>query len=410
MTSRLYYEDAYRHSFTAQVIETTVHNQHPAVILDQTYFYPTGGGQPHDTGMMIPERTTREGTSRILNVIEVMARPSDGAILHVLDGALDEEPVQCTINWGRRFDFMQQHTGQHILSQAFNQTCGASTIGFHLGGEVVTIDIDKANLTREDIEATEALANRIIFDNRAVSTRFTSREESEGIRARRIPGSVADDALRVVTIEDFDMTACGGTHVARTGEIGMILVLTTERYKGGFRITFVCGGRAFHAARSRISMVNVLAAEMSCAINELPASVSRLREQVGNAEKTMKAMRERLADFEGAALADSAELHGTVRIAIAAYDIRDASELRLLAARITQEPRTMAILGSAGDKALIICARSADLDTDMNSVLRRILEPLGGRGGGHPALAQGGVVGITREQLLEALQSAARTL
>jgi alanyl-tRNA synthetase len=401
MTQRLYYTDSYTCAFTARVVETLTVDGNPVVVLNRTYFYPTGGGQPHDTGLIANA-----------HVLDVRTRADDKAVLHLLDAPLMEGEalaggeVLCGIDWGRRFDFMQQHTGQHILTQAFVQTCGANTVGFHLGAETVTIDLDAAAISAEQIAQAETVANHVLHENRAVTTRMVDPDAADGVRMRRVPEALATDGLRVVEVKDFDTTACGGTHVARTGEIGMIKVLRSEKYKSGTRIEFVCGERALGAMQARVDILNRLTSDLTCAMSDLPAIVGGLREQIGAGEKAIKTLRERLVDYEAAELLANAEAHGTARRIIAVYEGRDAAELRLLASRLTATPGVSALLGIAGEKSHVICARSADLHDDMNTLLKRALEPLGGRGGGSPALAQGGGGAASVETVRAALAGA----
>lgn len=393
-TQRLYYTDAHTWQFSAQVVETTTYHDKPTVVLDQTYFYPTGGGQPHDTGRLSDAR-----------VIDVVARADDKAVLHVLDGAAPTGKVNASIDGERRFDHMQQHTGQHILTQAFVQTCDANTVGFHLG-ESVTIDLDAPTLTVQQIARAESLANTIVTNNRAVTTRIIDPNDADGVRMRRVPEALATDGLRVVEVADFDTTACGGTHVQFTGEIGMIKVLRAEKYKGGTRIEFVCGGRALREFGRRVAVTAQLTADLSCALDDLPTIVGGYRTTASDSEKTIKALRERLIEYEARDLTAVAEQRGDARLVLAVYEGRDAAELRLLAARIVRENEMLALLGLAGEKSHVICARSADLRHDMNALLKRALEPLGGRGGGQPALAQGGGGAATVEAVRRALTAA----
>lgn len=400
-TTRRYYDDSYTMRFNARVVESLLVNDRPAVVLDQTYFYPTGGGQPHDTGRMTSD------TGQVVQVVDVQTRAEDKAVLHILSEPLDGDPVECKINWARRFDLMQQHTGQHILSQTFIQYGDASTIGFHLSSETVTIDVDKADLSAGLLEDTELLANEVVTRNLAIKTRLISPGDADGIRMRRVPEALVTDGLRIVEIGDFDITACGGTHVAHTGEIGMIKLLASEKYKGGARITFVCGFRALRAMQMRTTLLNTLAADLSCAIPDIPDMVAKLRDANANADKTIKGLRERLIEYEGAELIAKAEQRGKHHIAIHVEENGDPSMLRLLAARIVREPGMVAMLGVSGDKVQIVCARSTDITHDMNTLLKAALAPLGGKGGGQPAQAQGGAGAASREQVISALRSAA---
>jgi alanyl-tRNA synthetase len=213
-TQRLYHSDAYTTDFDAELVETTSYNGLPSVILDRTCFYPTSGGQPHDTGVL-----------NGLPVVDVVLREADGAVMHVLGGpaTLDGPRVSGQIDWSRRFDHMRHHTGQHILSQAFVQLAQADTVGFHLSPDSVTIDLNRTDIGPATLDAAEDLANQIMAEDRPVRAYFPSDEELVMLKLRKVPD--VEGAFRVVDIQDFDQNACGGTHVARTGEIGIIKVL-----------------------------------------------------------------------------------------------------------------------------------------------------------------------------------------
>jgi alanyl-tRNA synthetase len=400
-TTRRYYDDSYTTRFSARVVESLRVDDKPAVVLDQTYFYPTGGGQPNDIGRL----TSPNG--KIAQVIDVQTRAEDKAVLHILSEPLDGDTVECEIDWARRFDLMQQHTGQHILSQAFIRACEAGTVGFHLGTEAVTIDLDKGDLNIATLNGAESLANEIVFANTAVTTRLISPDDAEGIRMRRVPDALATNGLRVVEIGDFDMTACGGTHVAHTGEVGMIKLLATEKYKGGTRITFVCGFRALHEMQMRTTLLNWIASDLSCAIPDIPDIIAKLREGSANAEKNIKGLRERLTEHESAKLIAQAEARGGLRLVMHVEENGDSSALRLLAARVVRKPGMVAMMATAGDKVQVICARSADVSLDMNALLKATLAPFGGKGGGQPAQAQGGAGAASRDAVVAALHAAA---
>ena len=216
MTERLYYTDSYTTTFQAIVVDQFDHNGRPALVLDRTYFYPVSGGQPADAG-----------TLNGVPVQDVYIRETDGAVVHVLSATpspAEMQGVQGVIDWDRRFDHMQQHTGQHILSQAFIQVADAHTVSFHLSDNSVTIDLNKEQLRPEDVEQAELLANQVIWEDRAIRIREVSPEEAERLALRKVP-ELESDKLRLVEIEQCDVTACGGTHVSRTGAVGMIKVV-----------------------------------------------------------------------------------------------------------------------------------------------------------------------------------------
>ena len=239
MSERAYYWDSYTVEFAAEVVEMTAIAGRPAVRLSLTYFYPTSGGQPNDTGIL------KQG-EQVARVVDVVVRESDEAVLHVLDAAIAPGMATGEIDWPRRFDHMQQHTGQHILSQAFIRVAEAETIGFHLSGQSVTIDLDRVELTVEEVRAAEQLANEVVGQNRPVRASEVAREAATGLPLRKLPPG-RDGKLRLVDIEGFDLTACGGTHVAGTAEVGLVKVLKTERRGAATRVEFVCGGVAVAA-------------------------------------------------------------------------------------------------------------------------------------------------------------------
>src|SRR5512136_2827484 len=238
MTERLYYQYATCKTFTARIVERLTHDGRLEVVLDRTAFYPTGGGEPNDRGKL--------GNALVVGVIE---RDTDSAVLHVLDlpadagtfGQLGDE-VSGELDWSRRFDLMQQHTGQHILSQAFIAVADADTIGFHLTDDTLTIDLDKKNLQPGDVDRAEDLANQVVFEDRPVTTRFVTAAELAQMPLRKPPK--VESNIRIVQVEGFDWSPCGGTHVARTGQIGLVKIVKTERMSAGTRVEFRCGRRA----------------------------------------------------------------------------------------------------------------------------------------------------------------------
>ena len=379
--SRLYYADSYTRHFQARIVERTDVEGRPAVVLETTYFYPTGGGQPHDAGMI--------GGSA---VVDVLTRPADKAVLHVLAAPVSEDDVVCQIDWARRFDHMQQHTGQHILTQAFVQTSGLQTAGFHLSADTVTIDLDAPALTQEALTAAEDLANTVVWENRPVSARLIAPEEAEGVRMRRLPDQLATDGLRVVEIADFDQTACGGTHVAYTGEIGLIKVVRAEKRGDKTRIEFRCGGRALADYRLKNAVINGLTADLTVGIEELRPAVSRLQDGLREAQRGLKAASARLLEADAAELLAAAPRSANMALVARVLPGRDAGEVRQLAGLLTRGDGVVALLGAPGaERSSLVFARSANLSADMSALLRQSLTELpSGKGGGQPALAQGG--------------------
>ncbi len=400
MSTRLYYYDSYTTQFTAQVVERLNVNGHPAVILDQTYFYPASGGQPSDLGSI-------NGVS----LLELQTRDEDGAVLHVLAEDIPGKTVNCQIDWARRFDHMQHHTGQHILTQAFVQIAGANTVGFHLSLESVTIDLDKTGLTPEILAQVEDLANQVVWENRRVEARLVEEDAVSDIRIRKKPGHLLTDGLRVIEIEGFDKTACGGTHVSRTGEIGVIKVLKLERRGDKTRVEFRCGSRALLDYRQKNNIVNGIVADLTCRPDEVESGVVRLQDQVRDLTRSLKAANSQLIEYEAEHLLRQTADQSGIRIVKTTFENRDAGELKMLVNRLIEQPKVVALLGTNGEKAQLILGRSADLPYDMNTIIKQVLPQLGpARGGGQPALAQGGGVSASAEQVQAALDAAEKAL
>ena len=402
MTHRLYYSDSYAMRFEAIVVEETTHDGKPALVLNQTYFYPTSGGQPQDTG-----------TINALAVISVAVRDEDAAILHILESpspSLQGQTVACEVNWARRFDHMQQHTGQHILTQAFIQTAQAKTVSFHLSPESVTIDLDVNGLTDSQIEAAENLANQVIQADKAVTATIRQSDDQEGVRMRKMPKHIVTDGLRVVEIEGFDVTACGGTHVARTGEIGLIKIIKLEKRGDKTRLEFRCGGRAITDYGDKHRVISALATEMNCRFPEVPDNVAKLRVDLKAAQTSLKELREQLVEYEAVKLLAEAPKTNGYALITASFDGRDAGELKLLASRLAESGSVVVLMGTSGEKAQLIFARSADLAFNMGALLKDAVGKLGGRGGGQPAFAQGGGVTATIDQIRSVIETTAAGL
>ncbi|MBL8118369.1 MAG: alanyl-tRNA editing protein [Anaerolineae bacterium] len=401
MTNRLYYNDSYLTHFKATVVEHVIWQGLPALILDQSALYPTSGGQPHDTG-----------TLDELVVNDVVIREEDAALLHVL--SVSDTPLPAIgskvigrVNWQRRFDHMQHHTGQHLLTQAFIQIANARTVSFHLSPDSVTIDLDVSTLNDAQVEAVESLANRIIYENRPITARLREIDDQESVRMRRLPKHIVTDGLRIIEIADFDVTACGGTHVAHTGEIGLIKVLRLEKRGGKMRVEFRCGGRALADYSDKHRVISTLAAELDCRYVETPTMLAKLRTELKTAQAALKDSRTQLIEFEAAKLLSEASSATAYRLIIASYEGRDPAELKLLASQLTLKEGTIALLGTAGDKAQFVFARSTDLPYDMGALLKSTVAVFGGRGGGQPTFAQGGGMPINMNTLQKALTEAA---
>jgi alanyl-tRNA synthetase len=375
MSIRLYYTDAYRRAFTAQVLQTLSHEGRPAVRLDRTAFYPTSGGQPFDTG--------RIGHCQVVDVVD-----DEAGVLHVLDGMLAEgETVDAAVDWERRFDHMQQHTGQHILSAAFNRLSENPTVGFHMGTETSTIDLAR-EATADEIGAAEMEANRIVWTDAPVSVRFVTPEEVQRLALRKEPAR--GGVLRLIDIDGFDLSACGGTHVRSTGGVGIVAVTGSERFRGGSRITFACGLRALLSHRALRTAVAESVRVLSVLPAELGPSIERLQADARAQSRVVKQLREALSAHEARSLLDAAPVVGGVRLVVQVIDGADAGLLKTMAAAVTAAPRAAAVLFTSTLPAQVVVARSTDVTLDASALLKDLVRTYGGRGGGSAALAQGG--------------------
>jgi alanyl-tRNA synthetase len=388
MTERLYYTDPYLPEFDARVVERTTHEDKPAVVLDRTAFYPTSGGQPFDVG-------TLSGV-KVIDVVDT----EDGRLVHVVDRLPDRDVVNGTIDWTRRFDHMQQHTGQHVLSAAFDHLLGARTESFHLGADYSTIDLAR-DLGAADVARAEAEANRIVWEDRPVAIRFASAEEAATLGLRK--ESKREGTLRLIDVQDFDLSACGGTHVARTGAIGIIVVSATERFKGGLRVTFLCGGRALTGFRGLRDAVAASVRALSVLPAELPAAIERLQGDQKGLRNDVKELRLRLASHYGDSLVADAPTAAGIRLVLTALQGWNADALKEIALRIAGRPAHVVVLVGDPPVSPIVVARAADVHVDAGALLKQLVQRHGGKGGGRPELAQGG--GLT-SPAADVLQSA----
>ncbi|OFW19058.1 MAG: hypothetical protein A3G21_05020 [Acidobacteria bacterium RIFCSPLOWO2_12_FULL_66_21] len=375
MTERLYYTEPNASEFDAQVLGVDLHEGRRVAVLDRTAFYPASGGQPYDTG--------RLGDAAVLDVIDT----EDGTILHVVDRDLPIGPVHGRIDWERRFDHMQQHTGQHVLSAAFDRLLGARTESFHLGVETSTIDLGR-EVTPPEIERAENEANRIVWEDRPVAIRFVDAAEAARLPLRKEPAR--GGTLRLIDVQDFDISACGGTHVARTGSIGLIAVHSWERFRGGTRIEFLCGRRALAGYRGLRDAVAASVRLVSVLPSELPAGIERMQAEAKESKRRIKDLQARLALFEAAALADRATARGGARLATGVLEGWDPNGLKIVAAAIVERSDHVAVLLGTPAPYAIVVARSAGLAVDCAVILKRLTAAFGGKGGGRPELAQGG--------------------
>jgi alanyl-tRNA synthetase len=403
MTERLYYTDPYARSFDATVVGIDERDGKTVVFLDRTAFYPTSGGQPFDTGTL--------GGARVIDVVD----DEDGRIAHVIEhpapGTSTQHAAPSTwhpgtsvrgdIDWPRRFDHMQQHSGQHVLSAAFDRLFGVRTVSFHLGSDMSTIDLAR-ELTAAEIASAEAEANRVVWEDRPVAIRFASKGEAAAMPLRK--ESLRDGTLRLIDMEQWDLSACGGTHVARTGGIGVVAVASWERFKGGQRVGFLCGGRALARFGAMRDTLNASIRLLSVLPQELAPTIERLQTDAKEQKRAIAALQSELAEFRARSLSETAEAGTVGRMVLHAVDA-DAAGLKSLAQAITASPGFVAVLVSPASPALAVVARSADVPVKAQEVLASLIAAFGGRGGGKPDLAQGGGLNGTPAAILDRARS-----
>jgi alanyl-tRNA synthetase len=392
---RIYYTDPTCRSFNATVVRSFEYADRPAVTLDQTAFYPTSGGQPFDIG--------RLGDVHVVDTIDV-----DEDVVHVVTGPLAEgSAVHGEIDWQRRADHMQQHSGQHVLSAAFARLFDNRTVSFHMGTDASTIDLAR-EAAADEIERAVDESNRVVWDDRSVSIRFVSAEEVSRLPLRKDP--TRGGTLRLIEIPDFDLSACGGTHVSRTGQIGLIAVIASERFQGGSRVTFGCGHRAVRALRGYRDAVGGSIRALSVLPIELPSAVERLQAEGKDLRKTIGRLQESLAVHEAARLMNAAVASGGLRCVIEVLEGWDVQGLKAIASALIANPNVVAVLVSAATPSFVVVARSSDAPIDANGILRQLIERFGGRGGGRPDLAQGGGLNAPPLEIVAAARELLRTL
>jgi alanyl-tRNA synthetase len=417
MTERLYYDDPFLQDFSAQVVDIREASRADGIsiwqiALDRSAFYPTSGGQPFDTGTL--SATSRNGAT-LEAMVESVEEDSQGQIWHftrkpLLSGTL----VQGSIHWPRRLDHMQQHSGQHLLSAVFARELDAQTVSFHLGDSASTIDLSTGPIAQHSLERVEHIANEIIAEDRAVSIRTVERDKAESLlaecRLHKLPER--DGNIRLIEIGDYDLNACGGTHVRSTGQIGGLLIRAVERVSRGVRVEFVCGLRAVSAARHDFVLLGRTGAALSVGSADIPAAVERLQAEAKASIKDRQRLREDLATYHATRLAVEEMIQDNLRLVRRTFSDRDREYVRLLASRLSASvPRTVALFVSGeAEPARIFLARSRDMNLHCGDFLRGALAEHGLRGGGSPDLAQGDLPRDQAEQISVKLASTLRSL
>lgn len=390
MKELLYYQDSMMKQFEATIVSTGEQDGRPYIVLSNTAFYPTGGGQPHDTG-----------TIAHYEVIDV--EKVDGEIRHYIAG--DSLPalvgtVQCELNWARRFDHMQQHAGQHILTAAFVELFDLPTVSFHLGSELVAIDLQISSVTDEQLAAAEARANEIILENRPIETKWVTKDELANYHLRK--DLTVDEDIRLVIIPDYDYNGCGGTHPTSTGQVSAIKIMEIEKMKQNIRVHFVCGQRVLQQLHMRKQVLSDVARQLSAPEAD---AANALRKVLAAAKATDKALvdaQNELLQFEASALATS-------DLVAVAFDNRSIQTLQKLGrAIVEQNPKAIVLFAANNDDKLqFIAARGANVATSMKQVAQAVLPAINGKGGGSDAQVQGGGDNtMSAQKLLEQMQQA----
>ena len=440
---RLYYADSALTQFTATVTDIRERSRTGGaslwqVALDRSAFYPTSGGQPHDTGTLT---ATAPSGARLDAAITDVEEDEHGEVWHLTPKPLlAGTQIEGRVDWARRLDHMQQHSGQHLLSALFYQELRALTVSFHLGDAISTIDLNIESLDPAQLVHIEQLANRIVAEARPMAHRSVSAEDAEGLLAagtvRKLPprqgdirlvviagetaaGAIAGEtaagaiAEEIAPVNDLDVNACGGTHVGSTSQIGAVLLRGTERIRQSVRVSFLCGNRAIAAARGDDALLSQLGREFSVGRPDLPAALARMKAEAKAGAKERQALREDLANYHAARLIVEDPPQNDLRIVRRIFPDRDAEYIKLLASRVARAaPHTIALLASTQQQqapATVVVACSQEFGRDAGEILRTALAAFSGRGGGSATLAQGLVPTDQLGPALDALEAQLRS-
>lgn len=384
MTERLYYQDSYLKEFSAKVLKKIKIDNQTAVVLDETAFYPTSGGQPYDKGVI-----------QDVPVVEVAEEGDE--IIHILKKELKEKinsEVVGKIDWKRRFDHMQQHSGQHILSAAFEKLWNADTVSFYLGDEICTLDIMKDNITSEEVKKAEILSNNIVLENKPIKVYFVNQERANELNLRKIPPQKED--VRIVEIKDFDICACCGTHCGTTGEVGLIKILKWEKRGVKIRLDFICGKRSLKDYYWKNELIKNISNKLTIKDTELGEAVERMLEERKETRKELKEIKEKLQEYEAKRLIDESSIRDDgIRIINKVFEEKNFQEARGLVQKIINLNDSVVVLAGIknkgeGEGAKILFSCSRVLKYDMNGLIREAGKFIEGRGGGAPNFAQAG--------------------
>lgn len=402
-TEKLFYQDPYLKEFPARILRKEMQGDGRwKIVLDRTAFYPEGGGQPCDLGFI--------NDAHVLDV-----RSENGSIIHTTDSDPGENEVIGRLDWKRRFDHMQQHTGEHILSGIFLEKFNAQNVGFHLTQHSCQIDVTLDILTPEQVHSIEDAANDVIFSNVPITARFYAEEEMAGMPMRKEPGKEFAE-VRLVSIENCDRCPCGGTHVRSTGDVGLIKIRSWEKRKNNLRIDFVSGGRALADYRLKHDVVSNLSARLSTPPEGVLTAFEKQSERIDGVSRQLSLLRKEYhAELAPRLLADATPIHKT-RIITHVFTGYSSADLTDFAGRITATPDTVALLAGVStedNRSSFLFAAAVPLSLPMNDLLRAALAPAGGKGGGNATQAQGGAPTANASDILafatEMLRSSLQT-
>lgn len=383
-TKRLYLESPYKVEFEAQVVEKVIWEQKPALILDQTCFYPESGGQPCDKGTI--------NEVEVLKVLEDEAR-----IIHLLAENISSAKVTGKIEWQTRFDHMQQHSGQHILSQSFHELLGAETLSFHLGEAISSVEMDLRKISEEEVENVERRANEIVFQDREIKCYFIPEEKIESVPLRRPPKKKG--LIRVVEVSDFDFSACGGTHVRRAGEIGLIKILKLERIRNNIRFEFICGQRTLEDYLWKNRILRELSTRFTVNEEEILNTVERLSSDLKSQKRKGKKMQEKIAQYEAQEIIQETK----EKIIKELFVDKTPEEVRFLVLNIIRKGDFVVLFGLKGEeRGHLILACSENINIDMREIVPLVSPLIKGKGGGRSSLVEiAGEEIVNVEQALE---------
>lgn len=383
---RLYLENPYQVEFEARVMEKTSYEGKSALVLDQTCFYPESGGQPDDRGMI-------HGV-KVIRILE-----DEDSIIHVLEQEVSSPEVKGKIDWERRFDHMQQHSGQHILSQSFYELFGAETLSFHIGEQSSTVEIDLRKASEEEVESVERRANQIIFEDREIRSYFIQEKDAGTIPLRKPPKKKG--VIRVVEVSGFDYSACGGTHVRKAGEVGLIKIRSWERIRDNVRFEFVCGHRAREDYAWKNRALRELSNKLTVDEKDVLSSVEKILFDLKSQKKIRRKMQEKMAQYEAQEIVQRAKEKVIKKL----YSDRTAEEIKFLALNIIRKGDFVVLLGLKGEeRAHLVISRSEAIDIDLRELLPVIFQLIKGKGGGQSSLVE---IATEEKQSLEKVLNAA---